>query len=259
MNPIQIIRLLGLLNQSKAITREKGSFMSKFPQYIHLLVTLCGVIGVPTLAHDWLSQPAHASIFAAIVGISVLLHAISPGIFGGPTDEVQKTSGIAKVGVILFMLLTLPSCGAQNVLPVAPATGLQNLYAAGASYSINAKPGVAGTGLYAHLVAGTGTYAFTAVDALPNTTKPFTVTSNIGVGIAQKLTTVGKVGIYLPTAAGISWSGANTGWQWNGGAAATIPLKNGYLLMPTVRFLKSSVSGGTGYQPIFGILFGWGK
>jgi hypothetical protein len=85
------------------------------------------------------------------------------------------------------------------------------------------------------------------------------VTTNIGAGIAQKVTSVGKVGIYIPTAAGISWNGTNTGWQWNGGAAAMFPLKNGYYLMPTVRFLKSSVSGGTGYQPIVGLLFGWGK
>ena len=256
MNPIQIIRLLGLWNQFKSLTERKGSFMAKLSQYIHLLITLCGVIGVPTLAQKWLEQPGHGTIFAVLVGVSVVLHAALPSIFGAATDDAQKTAGIAKVGVILFMLMALPNCFGQAS---APATDIQNLYAAGASYSVNASPGVAGTGLYAHLIADTGTYAFTAVDALPNTVKPFTVTSNIGAGVAQKVTSFGKVGIYVPTAAGISWNGTNTGWQWNGGAAATIPLKNGYYLMPTVRFLKSSVSGGTGYQPIIGVLFGWGK
>ena len=255
MNPIQAIRILGLYEKFKSVEKEKGSFMAKISQYVHLLVTLCGVIGVPTLAQNWLSQSSHAVVFAVLVGVSVLLHAVSPSIFGGPTDQAQTAAGIAKAGVVLFCLAVVPNCFSQT-----PAPGnLQNLYAAGASYSVNAIPGVAGTGLYAHLIADTGTYAFTAVDALPNTVKPFTVTTNIGAGIAQKVTTLGKVGIYIPTAAGISWSGTNTGWQWNGGAAAAIPLKNGYYLMPTVRFLKSSVSGGTGYQPIIGMLLGWGK
>jgi len=152
----------------------------------------------------------------------------------------------------LVVLLTL--LGA-----VAASAQVNNIYAAGGSYNINAAPSVAGTALYAHLLNGNGTYAFTAVDALPSTLKPFTVTSNIGVGVAQQLFTIGSVPVYVPTAAGISWSGTNTGWQWSGGALVGIKVKGNYYLMPSVRFLKSSVSGGTGYQPIFGLLFGWAK
>lgn len=255
MNPIEMIRLIGLWGKFKALAKEKGSFMSKLSQYVHLAVTLAGVIGVPTLAGKWLDQPVHATIFAVLVGVSVLLHAMLPSIFGAPSDNAQAEAGLTKAGMILFCLLVVPSCFGQT----ATSDSIQNLYAAGVSYNVNASPGIAGTGLYARLVAGSGTYAFTAVDALPTTVKPFSVTTNIGAGIAQKLTSIGKVDIYVPTAAGISWSGTNTGWQWNGGAIAAIPLKNAYYLMPTIRFLKSSVSGGSDYQPIIGVLFGLGK
>ena len=175
-----------------------------------------------------------------------------------------------KVGVILLLvggsMIWPTSVHAQGVAQALASAGatpvagpLQNIYAAGASYSINASPAIAGTALYAHSLNTVGTYAFTAVDALPATVKPFTVTTNIGGGIAQKVFTLGNVPIYMPTAAGISWSGTNTGWQWSGGGLAAIHVKGSYYLMPSVRFLKSSVSGGTGYQPIFGVLVGWGK
>jgi hypothetical protein len=166
-----------------------------------------------------------------------------------------------KVGMIVLMILAgsmLWPVSAQAQTVTTP-TGVQNIYAAGASYSINASPSVAGTALYAHSLNSAGTYAFTVVDALPATIKPFTVTTNIGAGIAQKLFTLGKIPVYVPTAAGISWSGTNTGWQWSGGGLASIHVKGNYYLMPSVRFLKSSVSGGTGYQPILGLLVAWGK
>ena len=151
--------------------------------------------------------------------------------------------------VVLFALLSAVAASAQ----------VNNIYAAGGSYNVNASPAVAGTALYAHLLNGNGTYAFTAVDAVPNTVRPFTVTSNIGVGVAQQLFTIGTLPVYMPTAAGISWSGTNTGWQWNAGALVAVHLKGSYYIMPSVRMLKSSVSNGTGYQPVFGILFGWAK
>jgi hypothetical protein len=154
---------------------------------------------------------------------------------------------------LLLVIALFISLAAQAQAPV------QNLYAIGGSYNINARPSVAGTALYAHYVAGPGTYAFAAIDALPGTIKPFAVTSNVGAGVAQKLFSVGRVGLYLPTAAGISWTGANTGWQWSGGAAVTVRLKGSFGVMPTVRFLKSSVSGGSGYQPVIGLLFSFGK
>jgi hypothetical protein len=165
-----------------------------------------------------------------------------------------------KKYLILLLAGVLSLAGALSAQTPASASQLTNIYAAGASYNVGATPAVAGTGLYAHLlVPSTSTYAFTAVDVLPTTVKPFTVNTNFGAGIAQKLVTIGNVAVYLPTAAGISFNGTNTGWQWNTGGLASIHLKGNYYLMPNVRVVKSSVTSGTGYQPIIGVLFGWGQ
>src|SRR6516165_9379533 len=91
------------------------------------------------------------------------------------------------------------------LVPIASAQ-VNNLVAGGVSYNYNAQPSIAGTFMVAHLTAGTGTYSFAVMDVLPNTTKPFTVTNNIGVGVAQKMFTIGSVNVYSPTTAGISWS-----------------------------------------------------
>jgi hypothetical protein len=160
--------------------------------------------------------------------------------------------------LMLAASIVLAQNGTQPVTPV-PVTPLQNLYAVGGAYNFNAQPSVAGTALYAHYVASPGTYAFTVIDVLPNTVKPFFVTSNVGVGLAQRMFSIGRVSLFMPTAAGVSWSGSNTGWQWTGGTAVTVSLNHSFYLVPTVRFLKSSVSGGSGYQPVLGLGFGWGK
>jgi len=134
-----------------------------------------------------------------------------------------------------------------------------NVYAAGASFNQSATPAVAGTALYAHLVNdGSGTYAFTVYDVLPELVKPFSVTSNVSVGVAQKLFSIGNVPILVPTSAGISFNGSNTGWAWTTGAMASIKIKGNWRVFPTVRIAKSSI-GGSGYQPIVGVMFGWGK
>ena len=158
---------------------------------------------------------------------------------------------IKSLCIAVLLLACAVAFGQTSSLP-------SNVYAGGVSFNNYASPRIAGTGLYAHLVNdGSGTYAFTVFDATPTNYKPFTVTSNIGAGIAQKLFTVGKVPVFLPTSAGISWNGSNTGWQWNAGAMAVVKLKNNWHLYPNVRVLKSSVSNGTGYQPIVGVLIGW--
>ena len=146
------------------------------------------------------------------------------------------------------------ACADINCLAQTPA----NIYAAGVSYNHGATPSIAGTALYAHSVDSSGTYAFTVYDALPASTKPFTVTSNVGLGLAQKLFTIHNVPVFAPTSAGVSFTGSNTGWQWNGGIAASVKIKGNWHAYPTVRFLKSSV-GGSGYQVLPSILFGWAQ
>lgn len=157
-----------------------------------------------------------------------------------------------RLAMAVIVLLSATLCLAQT----APT----NVYAAGVSYNNAGSPSVAGTGLYARAISlDTGTYAFTVVDALPTNVHPFTVTTNFGGGIAQRVVTIGKVPIYIPSSAGVSYSGTNTGWAWSTGVLASIKIKNNWHIFPTVRVAKSSVSNGTGYQPIVGVLFGWGK
>jgi hypothetical protein len=144
-------------------------------------------------------------------------------------------------------------------LAAAQSAGPDNFYGAGLSYNAGASPAIAGTGLYAHKIADSGTYAFTVVDALPTTLRPFVVNTNFSVGVAQKVASFGSVPIFVPTAAGVSYNGANTGWAWSTGGMAVIKLKHDIAIMPNVRLVKSSVSNGTGYQPVVGVLFGWGK
>lgn len=159
---------------------------------------------------------------------------------------------------ILAVLAVLTIGAFAQAVPPAPPVAPSNIYAAGVSFNSGASTAVAGTGMYAHLLSdGTGTYAFTVVDVLPNTFKPFTVTTDFSAGIAQKIVTLGKVPIYIPTSAGVSFTGSNTGWAWSTGAMASIKVKGGFHVFPNVRIVKSSVSGGTGYQPVVGLLFGW--
>lgn len=139
----------------------------------------------------------------------------------------------------------------------APTTTTTDYYGLGVSYNNGATPSIAGTGMWAHSLNTVGTFAFTVVDILPNTIKPLTVTSNIGTGIAQKLFTTGKVSYFMSTTAGISISGSNTGWDYTAGGMAIIPVSTKFSIAPDVRVLKSSVSNGTGYQLIPGVMVVW--
>jgi len=153
----------------------------------------------------------------------------------------------------LAAVISLAVCGsAQTAAPV-------NIYAAGVSYNPSATPVVAGTGLYARKVGDSGTYAFSAVDVLPTTVKPLVVTTQFSAGVAQRILTIGGVAIYVPTSAGISTNGTNTGWAWTAGAMGVVSVKDKWKIMPNVRVVKSSVSNGTGYQVIVGALFGFAE
>jgi hypothetical protein len=191
-------------------------------------------------------EQAHSKTMVGVLVAAVIAayHAQAP--------KDQKENLLKLVLAALFLGLAISSAHAQQ--PV------QNLYAAGVSYNNAGSPALAGTALYAHaLSTGSGTYAFTIMDALPTNLKPFTVTSSFGVGVAQKAFSIGSVPIFAPTSAGISYNGSNTGWAWATGAMASIHIKGNWRAFPQVRVAKSSVSNGTGYQPIVGVMFGWGK
>ena len=158
---------------------------------------------------------------------------------------------------VILSLASLCLFAITSFAQTAP-TNPTNIYAAGISFNQGATPQIAGTALYAHSISDSGTYAFTVIDALPASFKPFSVNTDIGAGIAQKLFTIANVPVFAPTSAGISFNGQNTGWDWSTGALASIKLKGNWRVMPNVRIVKSSV-GGSGYQPIVGVLFGWGQ
>lgn len=219
-----------------------------------LFGTFSGTVGLPVVAHDF--TVAHPYLYLTLVAISLIAHSVLPSIFGAPSDADKKATGLGTVPVLLFVLCLGLIFATPIKAQTADASSFSNLYGAGVSYSVNASPSIAGTGLYARQLTDSGTYAFTVADMVPNTVKPFTVNTNFGVGVAQKVLTIGKVPIFMPTAAGISFNGQNTGFQWNGGALAAFHIKGNYYAMPSVRFLKSSVSYGTGYQPIIGVLIG---
>lgn len=139
--------------------------------------------------------------------------------------------------------------------PIWCQTQSANYAFAGVSYGA----GVAGTAIYARALDTSGTYSFTVMDAVPVSTKPLTVSTQIATGIAQKIACVSIVCVYVPGAAGVSWNGGATGWSWStGGLAVVQPRGWKALIAPSVRVIKSSVNNNSGYQLIGGVAFGWG-
>lgn len=227
----------------------------------HYVTTVIGVLVVLSATLGGMAKAISENLVLHGIHVQsglITVAAVALGVAGILAKDA-KIKLPTQVGMLLMVLFLCTSAQAQSSSSTEAAP-IQNLYGAGVSYSVNATPAIAGTALYCRALNSglDGTYGCSMVDALPNTVKPFTVSTNIGAGIAQKAFTLGNVPVYVPTAAGISWSGGNTGWEWNGGAFASIHVKSRYYLMPSVRFLKSSV-GGSGYQPIIGLLLGRGN
>ena len=156
--------------------------------------------------------------------------------------------------VILALAAILASAQTATTLPA-------NVYSVGGSFNSGGTPQYAATALYAKLVSNDSkTYAITVVDILPISKSPFTVTTNIGAGVAQKILTIGSVNFWIPTTAGITITGTNTGWDWTGGVLGDYQIKKAGVgtsshIQPFVRYVKSSVSNGDGYKIIGGFLY----
>ena len=220
--------------------------MNQFKKYLPTILAASGAV-IPFLMPSllaYVSAHPHTTVGVLLAAFIAAYHSTAP-------KDQQNVVKALFVGVCLIGL-----CSSAAVAQTTPS----NIYAAGISFNNNGSPAVAGTGLYAKLINdGMGTYAFTVVDALPQNAKPFTVTTNFGAGIAQKAFMIGKVPVFIPSSAGISFNGTNTGWAWSTGALASVKLKGNWRVFPNVRIVKSSVTNGTGYQPIVGVLFGWGS
>lgn len=273
MGPVKLFKLLGAYGKLQSILKEKTVTATKISQIAALIVTLGCTFGFATWGSNLVDHNTLA--FAILAAAAQILHAVFPSIFSAPASTTPPSSPsggtLAKAAAVLivlglcaFPLHAQAAWSGSDALPATPAPSLlpQNLYAAGASYNPGASPSIAGTALYAHYLTGSGTgttYAFTVVDALPESVKPFEITTNVGAGIAEQVATFDGIPIFVPTSAGVQWSGSNVGWQWNGGAMALVRVKANYYLVPSLRFLKGSVSGGSGYQVIAGLEFGWGQ
>ena len=115
---------------------------------------------------------------------------------------------------------------------------------------------VTGIGLYAKNITG-NTYSFSVLDVIPTTYKPVVVSTQISTGVAQRVFSLKGVDFFIPTSAGITYTGVNTGWNWNTGGLVSIPVgKTNWRIFPNVRVSKSSIVDG--YQLYGGILLGWG-
>jgi hypothetical protein len=143
-------------------------------------------------------------------------------------------------------------------LGLAPlALPQDNFAAAGVSYNHTSASALAGTAVYAHVVAG-NSWFFSSLDVIPASTKPGNVATNFAPGLAQKLFTAGWLDLYTVTGAGVSWAGANTGWTWSGGEMPVVRLPRGWVIALPVRFVKSSVNNNSNYQVIATLLIGKG-
>lgn len=261
MGLIKDFRLYRLFSRFQSILTEAVPLKFKITQIATLLVTLAGVIGAPQLANHWLA--GHATLYSSLVALAVVLHAVLPSVFTGAPSRTGNPGIRVKMLLPLLLVLPLASARAQVHRPAQlhpqPFAMPVNLYAAGLAFNPSSPVKIAGTALYARQVNGADTYAFTIFQAVPIANHPGNVTTNVGAGIAQRIATIGAVPIYLPTSAGISWTGTNTGFQWSSGAAAVFHLHKSLYLLPEVGFLKSAVSNGSGYQITGGLQLAWGQ
>lgn len=151
-------------------------------------------------------------------------------------------------GVVLFAGLV---CGAH-------AQGVSNFYAAGGSYNPAASPKFALTAMAAHQMNTSGTYGFTVVDAITASDKTFN--TNVGIGVAQKVLTIARHDVLVPTSLSVSTNGAgNVGWAYGTGAYIPFKVKDNWYVGLMARATKSSVSGGAGIQPNLTLTIGWGQ
>jgi hypothetical protein len=231
------------------------------------ITTFVGVFGVALYAfnHFGILIPAQYHDIANMVAVIVQGVALALAKDSGQKNiDIPVPTKLLAVLLLIGMGTLLTATASAQTSSTTTTTLPTNVYAAGVSYNNGNSTPVAGTALYARVAsAENGTFAFTALDVLPTAYKPFTVSTNVSVGVAQKVWSLNGITFYMPTSAGVSITGSNTGWTWTGGILADYPIKRkgvatSYRVMPNVRFLKSSVSNGSDYQLIAGVMIGIG-
>jgi hypothetical protein len=169
-----------------------------------------------------------------------------------------------KTKMVLFVLLLGAVALGQTATPAPTVLPPLNIWGVGLSWNQGASSALsqqfAGTAFYAREQNTAGTYLYTMFDVVSTTVKPLTVTTNTGIGLGQKITTVAGWTIYATATAGPSWTGSNAGWNWTGGGMAAHAIgKSKWNIIPMIRTVKSSVNNNSGYQLIFSLGFGTGN
>lgn len=171
--------------------------------------------------------------------------------------------------ILLAVVLMFTAALALGQTTAVSTAHLTDLYGAGGAYSPNATPVGSAIAFEAHKLNASGTWSFTeflAVPQLPSKTAagtptPFTMSSNVGTGVAQKFADFGAIPIYTTGTAGISWTGQDTSWQLNYGFMPVIPLKGkmaGWYVLPFVQGMSGgSTIGGTRFE--VGFAMAWGR
>lgn len=233
------------------------------------LTSIIGVLVVVSATLGGMAQAISETLVFHGIHIQSTLVTAAAVILGiaGILAKDTNTKLPPKVGVVLIaLLLGASTLNAQSSSSAStPQTLPTNVYSFGVSYNNGTTPSVAGTAFYARLANSTsGTYGFTVLDILPTSLKPTVVTTNIGVGVSQKVLTVNNINFFVPVSTGLTVTGTNSGWNWTGGGLMDYTIKKGglptqYHIEPNVRFVKSTVSNGSGYQLIFGLNFAIGQ
>lgn len=97
LNPFKLMAIYGDLNRFEGVAKEAVTMQVKVAQYLTLLISLFGTIGVPALATNWLH--AHLVAYTVCVAVAILLHAVFPSIFSAPSAADTKAAGLTSASV----------------------------------------------------------------------------------------------------------------------------------------------------------------
>jgi hypothetical protein len=139
LNPFKLLAIYRDLNKLEAVSKEKATMQLKVTQYLTLLVSLIGTVGVPTLAANWLH--GHVAVYTGFVAAAILLHAVFPSIFSAPSAADAQATGLSKAVVILLMIGLSAMCfvrpvSAQTTAPVTTVAASNGFAAASSAVAI---------------------------------------------------------------------------------------------------------------------------
>lgn len=260
-------------------------FLSKFAPYKHAIaaawVGLYAAFEASPVMQTYVTTTAKAAynslphwLAAFIAGVVIPLVTFYHNGIKSLVARAANNTGQAAAALFIAAAVLLGSTSAlAQTATTPPATTtpvaanpnslapLSNFYGGGLSYINGGNPALSGTLIYAHPAStSTGTYLVTIVDVIPVATKPFTVNTNIGAGVAQRVATIASHDIYGITSLSLSEDSTNVGYSFTAGGGMPFKLKtSNWYAMPILRVYKSSITGSQGFMPQLGVVFAWGE